>query len=373
MRSPIFFTIVFLLCIHSRAQTVHAISGSVADDKNVPLRGATIYLTGRMNSTTSDVNGNFSLNNLSGGNYSIVITMIGYKPFVKDITIYDQDIHLTLKLEQQATYLEAVTVRPDKSRLKNLEVFKRAFLGESENAAQCKILNSEILTFSYDKMAGRLTASTDDILIIRNQALGYQIKYVLLNFNYDESRNAVRYEGYPSFEELRGTAGEEAQWKINRRKAFLGSVHQFIHSVYDENCRANGFIVYKIKNRAPFDLSNTNKNWIKIDYSQVSFDSLLTVKDEHFKTLNFSDALYVIYTKGKEQVAYQDKNYSLRGVYTDRWMPDGQVSIVNLQGPVSIDENGLFRPVANLYFEGYMGWEKIADLVPYEYSSVEQH
>jgi hypothetical protein len=373
MRSQIIFTIVFLLCLHSRAQSLHVISGNVADGKNVPLQGATIFLTGRMNITTSDVNGKFSLNNLGAGNYSIVVTMIGYKPVVKDITIYDQDIKLTMPLEQQTTDLKAVIVKPDKSRLKSLEIFRKAFLGESENALQCKILNSEILNFNYDKKAGQLTASTDDELTIKNQALGYQIKYVLLNFKYDESRNAVSYQGYPSFEELRGTAEEEAQWEINRRIAFLGSTHQFIRSIYDENCRASGFIVYKIKNRAPFDLANINKNWIKIDYKQVSFDSLLAVKDEHFKILNFSDALYVIYTKGKEQVGYQNKNYSFKGVYSDRWMPDGQVSIVNLFGPVSIDENGLFTPIVNLYFEGYMGWEKIADLVPYEYTSAEQN
>jgi len=373
MKSAIFFTTVFLLCLNSGAQTVHLISGSVGDDKNVPLRGATIFLTGRMNITTSDSSGNFSLTNLSAGNYSIVVTMIGYRPFIEEITINDQDVHLTLKLEQQATELKAVTVRPDKSRRQYLEEFKRAFLGESENASQCKILNSEILTFTYDKKSSQLTAGTDDILIIKNQALGYQIKYVLLQFKYDETKNAVSYEGYPSFEELRGTTEEEAQWKINRRVAFLGSVHQFIRSVYDENCRANGFLVYKIRNRPPFDLSNINKKLIKIDFGQVSFDSLLAVKDEHFKTLHFSDALYVIFTKAKEQDEYQNKNYSLRGVYTDRWMPDGQVSIVNLFGPVSIDENGLFNPVPNLYFEGYMGWEKMADLVPYEYTPTEQN
>ena len=125
--------------------------------------------------------------------------------------------------------------------------------------------------------------------------------------------------------------------------------------------------------RAPFDLSSSIKKLIRIDYRQVSFDSLLTVKDEHFKILNFSDALYVIYTKGKEQVEYQNKGYSLDGVYTDRRLPDGQVSIVNLFGPVSIDENGFYKPTSDLYFEGYMGWEKIADLVPYEYNPAEQN
>jgi hypothetical protein len=42
-------------------------------------------------------------------------------------------------------------------------------------------------------------------------------------------------------------------------------------------------------------------------------------------------------------------------------------------GQVSIDENGLFMPTTNLYFEGYMGWEKIADLVPHEYNLAEQN
>ena len=326
-----------------------------------------------MNSTVSNANGNFSLDNLKAGNYSIVITMIGYKPVIKDTTIKDRDIKLSLQLEQQATNLNAVTVIPDKSRLEYLEIFKKQFLGESKNASQCKIINSEILTFNYDKRIGKLIASADDILTIKNQALGYQIKFLLLNFRYYDSKNAVTYEGYPSFEELRGTQEEEAQWKTNRRIAFLGSIHQFIRSVYDENCKASGFIVYKIKNRSPFDLSGSIKNLIRIDYRQVSFDSLLTVKDEQFKTLNFSDALYVIYTKGKEQVEYQNKGYSLDGVYTDRWLPQGQVSIINLFGPVSIDENGFYKPTSELYFEGYMGWEKIADLVPYEYDPAEQN
>ena len=317
----IFFTLFFLFNLSSRAQTLYVIKGNVTDESNVSLPGATIFLTGRMNNTVSDVSGNFSLTSLKAGNYSLVVTMIGYKTVVKDITIYDQDVKLTLQLEQQVTYLNAVTVKPDKSRLEYLEIFKKQFLGESENALQCRILNSEILNFSFDKKAARLTAGTDEVLTIKNQALGYIVRYVLVNFVYYESRNAVIYQGYPAFEELKGTPEEEAQWKINRRIAFFGSIHQFIRSVYEENCRASGFAVYKIKNRMPLDSSKTGRNLIRIDYKQVSFDSLLTVKDEHFKTLDFKDALYVIYTKRKEQAEYSNSNYSLAGIYSDRWLP----------------------------------------------------
>ena len=365
----ILFTLAFFLCLHSEAQNSFAITGNISDEKNQPLSGVTIFLTGRMNITASDVNGHFSLNNLSAGNYNLVITMIGHKPLVNDVTIIDKDVVLTFELEPQVINLRAVTITPDKSRLKNLETFKKQFLGESENASQCKILNSEVLTFNYDKKTERLTAISDDILVIKNRALGYQLKYVLLNFTHDENKNSTIYQGYPSFEKMQGSPEEEAQWKNNRRMAYLGSIHHFIHSVYDESCQADGFIVYKIKNRSPFDLTNTNRNLIRIDYNRVSFDSLLTVKDNHFKTLNFTDALYVIYTKGIEQINFKNKNYSLEGVYSERRLPQGQVSIVNLLGPVSIDQNGLFIPTANLYFEGYMGWGKIADLVPYEIQS----
>jgi hypothetical protein len=52
-----------------------------------------------------------------------------------------------------------------------------------------------------------------------------------------------------------------------------------------------------------------------------------------------------------------------------RNVPDGQISIVNLTAPVVIDDQGYYKPTQNLFFEGYMGWEKIADLVPFDYES----
>lgn len=48
-------------------------------------------------------------------------------------------------------------------------------------------------------------------------------------------------------------------------------------------------------------------------------------------------------------------------------MPEGQVSIINGFRQVTLYENGMFLPTAGLYFEGYMGWEKVGDLVPFDY------
>lgn len=48
-------------------------------------------------------------------------------------------------------------------------------------------------------------------------------------------------------------------------------------------------------------------------------------------------------------------------------LPYGQMSIVNLKEPVNIDNQGYFEPTQGLFFEGYMAWENIADLVPFDY------
>ena len=140
-----------------------------------------------------------------------------------------------------------------------------------------------------------------------------------------------------------------------------------MRSVYNQNCKAEGFVVYKIKNRPPMSSPAAGKAGIRIDYSPIVFDSLLTVVDEHHKQLGFNDALYVIFTKQKEPTGYGDGGHSLAGLYTTRSVPQGQVSIVNGSSPVLVDENGAFLPTASLYFEGFMGWKKVGDLVPFEY------
>jgi hypothetical protein len=356
-----------LTCLSVNAQTRFAVTGRVLDEKKSPIPGATVFLAGTKNTVGSDTSGSFFLANVMPGDYKLVVKVIGYKPLLKNISLRDRTVQLILQLEPDVKYLKSVTVTPDKSWLDNLEIFKEQFLGQSDNAQQCKIVNSGVLNFEYDKKNAKLTASTDDILIIRNQELGYKIKYVLLNFEYDEKRNSVSYQGFPSFEELQGTSDEESQWKENRRLAFLGSIHHFIRSVYQQNCKAQGFVVYKIKNRVPFGFQGTLKGPVKMDYAQVSFDSLLTVVDGQHKMLNYYDALYVIYAKDQEQAGYKARNYSLAGMYVNRRVPDGQVSIVNLVGQVTIDEQGSFQPTTGLYFEGYMGWKKIGDQVPFEY------
>jgi hypothetical protein len=364
---PVLHTLLIALCLQVRAQNGLTVNGNVLDDRRQALPGATVFLGGTRYITASDTAGYFMLTNLKAGAYKVIVKVVGFKPLVRDIVLRDKDVQVNLQLEPDTKYLKSVTVRPDKSWLDNLQLFRKQFLGETENADQCKFVNPGVLNFTYDKKTGDLSAEADEMLVIRNLQLGYQVSYVLTRFRYNNERGSVVYEGFPTFRELRGTPEEEAQWKANRRAAFLGSVHHFIRSIYDQNSKAEGFAVYKIRNRAPFGFPNPNKHSPKLDYKPVSFDSLLTVVDTGRKLLSFSDELYVVYTKEKEPIGYTIGQHSLAGLYGNGSMSKGQVSIVTGFAPVMIFENGTFQPTAGLYFEGYMGWEKVGDLMPLDY------
>lgn len=363
----IFHILFAVVCFTARAQNGLELKGRVVDERKAAMPGATVFLGGTKYATTADTAGYFRLAGLKAADYKVIVKVVGYKPLVRSIVMRDKNQELTVQLEPDPKYLKAVTVKPDKSWLDNLETFKQQFLGESDNAGLCKLVNPGVLNFIYDRKTGDLTATADEMLIVTNKQLGYRLKYVLVQFTYNSDKGSVLFEGFPAFEELHGSADEEAQWKANRRQAYYGSIRHFMRSVYNQNCKAEGFVVYKIKNRTPMSSQAAGKIGVRIDYSPIVFDTLLTVVDEHHKQLGFNDALYVIFTRQKEPTGYADGGHSFAGAYTTRSVPQGQVSIVNRSGPVLVDENGAFLPTASLYFEGFMGWKKVGDLVPFEY------
>jgi iron complex outermembrane receptor protein len=65
----------------------------VVDEKNQALPGATVFLYPAEQGTTTDVQGNFTLDGLSQGLYRIEISFMGYKPFTDTITIIGNDFY----------------------------------------------------------------------------------------------------------------------------------------------------------------------------------------------------------------------------------------------------------------------------------------
>ena len=79
----IYTALLFSFCF---SQSGHFISGKVVDKDNTPLFGANIILKGTFMGSTSDFKGNYRIENIDPGKYSLMISYIGYKS--QELEIY---------------------------------------------------------------------------------------------------------------------------------------------------------------------------------------------------------------------------------------------------------------------------------------------
>ncbi len=383
-------------------QATFSISGTIKDKTGVVV-GASVYLSGYKISTASNGDGKFILSNLKPGNYDVLVQMIGYQPFSKNVLITDKSSVVELKLIESTTQLNEVVIKPNPDREWLINLFKEFFIGKTPNAAHCKILNTNILDIDHDKRSRIFTVKASDFLIIENQILGYRIKYLLESFEYNFNTKILFYAGYPVFEEMNGSSAKQKRWAKNRDIAYKGSSQHFYTSLYQNKVSEEGFVIYKRyeipnKDRLPDSLIETNikqlmtgkainnlsidnKNgnsinyWIKerrkpktlhfIDRGTIYTDTLVKTFNVNFKKINYKDDLFVIYKNEREDSAYESTSF-----YQSR--PKDfigfQVSVIKmLKAPIYFYQNGvIYNPHSTLY-SGYWSYEKMADIVPMDY------
>jgi hypothetical protein len=395
--------ILFLLfSAQGFAQQGYVISGTVKDKKEV-LPGAAVYVSGYKIATVTNGDGKFSLPKLPAGNYDILVQMIGYTPYSKNIIISNEPVEVTITLTENTTLLKEVVIKPDPNRPYLLAMFKDYFIGKAPHAAQCKILNTNVLNFDDDKANRLLTVTASDFLIIENQALGYRIKYLLESLEYDYKSNIIYYAGHPHFEELKGSKAKKKKWLKNRAIAYNGSPQHFFKSLYDNTVAENGFVIHKLisipnASRKPDSLINANikrltagrqglvntltfngndslSYWVKqrglsksvnlLNRGIVLTDTLVKTVNNDLKMIQFNDALYVIYKNELE-----DSAYALSGHQQNRPLDlaNYQITVVTLaQSKLLFYANGgVYNPRSSL-FSGYWSYEKVANMIPLDY------
>lgn len=107
----ILFTVVYslLVVVLANAQS-GSIAGSVVDgEEGVPF--ANIGITGTAYGTSTDVDGNYLIENIPVGDYELIVSVIGYKKFTKKISIGDgEKVTLNAELEESSLELNQVVV-----------------------------------------------------------------------------------------------------------------------------------------------------------------------------------------------------------------------------------------------------------------------
>jgi hypothetical protein len=126
---------ILLLVIPVTVVAQFKITGKVLDStdkRSVP--GATVFLANASVGTATAVDGTFTLDNVHGGQYELVVTMVGYASFRKTILV-NENINLPdIIVSSKSIALNEVKVRPDPNWARNYEAFRLEFLTTQQNA-----------------------------------------------------------------------------------------------------------------------------------------------------------------------------------------------------------------------------------------------
>lgn len=246
--------LLILMCSSTLfSQTIPSgrISGTIRDaDTRTPVYYANVFLANTTLGTASDENGFFKIQNIPLGNYEIVFSHIGYEVQIIPIKItFNEYIieNMDIRLKSKILEGEKVTIETEEPKewRKNLERFTRIFLGKTANASKCTILNPEVLDFQVDPDTHVITASSESMVKVENQTLGYNIEIVLVEFEWETDDKGL-YTIYPYFKEMSPKNDKEYEkWLDKRYETYTGSCQHFLSSLTLDCVEENRFHLYE--------------------------------------------------------------------------------------------------------------------------------
>lgn len=335
------------------------ISGRVVDltDKK-PLGNASVFLNNATAGTKTNDDGTYTVTQVRGGQYDLIISIVGYATYRQTIMVNNNLILPDIELVPQAIALREVQIHPDPEWAKHYDMFRREFIGTTENGRKCKILNPKVLDFHYDKVARELTATSSDFVEIENKALGYKVKYLLTNFSMNYVTGVFYFEGPAFFEELEGRESAKKKWRQNRLKAYQGSSRHFLRSVIANQVAEEGFKVERLIRKPNPDYNgNLGTKYISTlvntPLAPREYAMRTQIKDQY--AMAFNDCLYIVYNKKPDKGGTE-------------FSPQYTVSIVTFEEPYAyFDNNGtIINPLSTIN-EGAWANNRMAEVLPVDY------
>ncbi|MBV6640287.1 MAG: carboxypeptidase-like regulatory domain-containing protein [Cyclobacteriaceae bacterium] len=352
--------------------TQFGVSGWVRDAKTQePLVGVNVHLNGTLIGTSTDKYGNYELRKIPPGSYELVFSYVGFDVvshplLIKDVVTQKVNALMQVKV-QELDGVELVSTRfVDKNKWdKYYKEFTVEFLGKTQNANRCAIMNPQVLNFSYDKENDVLNAEASEALIIQNQALGYKIIYELLSFN--KSPESTYENGKALFVNLEPDGRKEIKkWRYNRKKGFYGSANHFFICLIEGNYYRKGYRVYEINH--PSEITSQNKTLINAK------NLIRETKNPYEWVLKFDDMLMIEYTKEIESPQYvleMNSNNEMSNVISSTLLdvtPNIQRSVIELRADsVLLDRFGQVKESRGMKMMGYWAWERVGDMMPAGY------
>ena len=328
--------VTFLILLFSPIllQAQKTISGKVFSAKDsTALEGVSVYFDGTSVGTVTGKTGVFRIEKDKSGRAPLVISFLGYENLVLKVS-EDTKEFPSIFLQEKEEMLAEVIIEPDTwSRVKKLRIFRQEFLGNSLEAAKCKIKNEEAIKLYFIPSKNVLSAEFSEPLEIVNKHLGYRISYDLSLFEVQfldppgsyRGRKMVLFEGTSFFEELRKKVRK--RYERHRSQEYNGSTLHFMRSLAAHELKENRFkIFYESFETEPYN------------YFQIS------EKNGHTRVKLLADKLSILYYDIKQ-------------------------SAIETRSEFSIDRLGNHSPPLAVIFSGDMSLKRVANMLPLNYFS----
>lgn len=401
-KSVIFSLILaFFIFYHTKPSIAqHLLKGRVIEyETRSPVPYASIFLTNTTLGATADENGAFSFS-IPAGSYNVLVRMLGYEPLTFPINtnnLPEKGFQIQIIAEDQE--LEEIDVEEIRDPIwqQNLEIFKETFFGTTKNGRAIDLKNERSLILDSDSNPGVLQVSAKQAIQLDNPNLGYSIEFLLVDFQYNFRQKTILYKGYPLFTPYENVkSGKAKRLEKNRELAYNGSLQHFIHCLYLGNSKDEGYVIKRIK-RIPnpnkpsklqieeaktiFKSSNSQelKDSLQInvlskstlpdsvtllDMNELDPETLLERNEEDNRVfLKRLSEFEVTYTKEKMAPEYL-------GSLSRQSNNSNQVSKIRVIGhEVELFLSGSFEDPLGIMVEDYMAWERVGDLMPFDYVS----
>jgi len=354
-----------------------------------PVGRASVFLSNATFGTATADDGTFALRSVKPGQYDLVVTTIGFEEYTEKVLVGNAPIKLTIQLTPKVMMMRQVSIISNADWKKNFEQFKKEFIGTNDNAKLCKVVNPRVLDLVYYRKKQVLEASSEEFLVVENDALGYRTKFLLKNFTSDNLSHIISYSGKALFEDLPGSESQKKKWKAKREETYYGSAQHFYRSLYKNKLNEDGFVIYNYTRspnprRPPEELiqrkikqfSQTNRDsalfWIDQEqtprwYKEVlvkpplkAYDIIRSTPQEGLFAVTVPAYLYIVYTKRHEETVFRD-------IFRPLDMENFETTVATLFKGYSIfDMNGIIVSESPLY-EGTWSKAKLANLLPVDY------
>jgi hypothetical protein len=311
------------------------IKGTILD-KNTkgPVAYATVYFNTTSVGSYTDDKGFFKLDIGNITSMPLTISALGY--YSTNLSDYSPNKDILVYLTPKLFELKEVVVNArgrEATRKQNLDIFRREFLGKTENAKECEIINEDDIRFITSADKDTLKAVSLNPIIIINKRLGYKITYYLNNFEYINSAFINDLTGSSFFNEDTTLISGRQDFEKRRLDAYLGSKMHFFRSLWQNNLESAGYIVSNSKRKL------TYKDLVR---SQLSIDP----------------------DKSRKYIFYSEPQAEILSI---KWLPGKTESgMAILKSSVYFEKSGYYEG-RDIIWRGEMAKHRIADMLPFDY------